>query len=167
MSFSLSGYSENYAENEYRDTPSSPNSWGEKVFEPSEARAEKRIFTPSETVDNIIKEWDKRLSQADEKAEKWFDTNFFFVALWPDLLDEMDSLYEKNRNTTHLTENECWLNALNEVIKNHPEKNLKDREQELTMGLMKELLLKKYGKLKDTIKKQKELFQLMGYNDTI
>ena len=150
----LSSYDRQYEED--RQEKPSFVQWNERVFMPNNSNIEKRIFTPSETVEEAFREWDKRVDRADKKAEWWFKTDFFFVALWPTLLDEMEKIHDKYANKKNLWDNDCYLLALKEVIKNHPEKNLSNREQELTMWLLKILLQKQYDEVKKTIQSEKE-----------
>lgn len=165
MSFSLSGYSEGYKGNEQQ--PATPNfqSWDERVFSPYEKNLfGERVFKPSESVEDIVKEWNERLYQADNKVEKnWLPKNPNFESFKWKYWKECYESYSKYKNTTNLVDNDCWLNGMNDVFKNHPE--LKPIEQELTMCMMQELLLKDYDELKSQAHNEGHMIELMGWVD--
>ena len=163
MSLSTASYEKRYEEYEGKTDATSFSPWKERIFTPSDPTVEKRIFTPSDTVEKAFRERDKRVDQADKKVEeKWFSTDFFFVTLWPTLLDELENTCDRYRSAKNLWDNDCYLNALKEVIKNHPEKNLASREQELTMWLLKILLLKQYDEVKEQFQDEKVKLRLLG-----
>ena len=164
MNFSLSNYSNNYAENEHRIISSNYESWDDRGFMQRETE-EKRIFRPSESVEDIVNEWNKRLDQADNKVERnWITKNPNFERFKWNYWKEFYENYFKYKDTNSLKDNECRLAWLNDVIKNHPD--LKAIEQELTMCLMQELLLNRYSELKAEAKNQQMVIKLMA-NDGV